>query len=394
MTENESADYTGFSLVSGGLIYGLTGVFRGKNNEKKGRTRTALALVAITWFSLCIIALFEGTLQDSGQTINFFEDFLMHTRLLIVVPFLILIENLVDGAFLAYVKNSDSLIPNTQQDAYNRLVKRLDALTNSYIPEILILVIIYGLIIINWDSLSVFSSGRNYIIKENSHTLNVGGWYYLLVCSPIFQLLVFRWIWRWIVWIYSIIRISQFSLQVDPLHADKMGGLEYLNSVPLTLSYILVAPSAVLSAHIGIDIIYQGASLSAYVVPVSMYVFLLPLILFAPLLLFLPKLLKAKSYGVQRFGNLIRRHNKAYKDVWIDGEGKEGDSLLGTVDNSSLADINGSYASVQGMQLFPVNLKSLLISFGLNLLPYIPLIFTYYTASSLYHDLLKSIFHT
>lgn len=181
---------------------------------------------------------------------------------------------------------------------------------------------------------------------------------------------------------------------MDPLHADRMAGLEYLNSVPLTLSYILVAPSALFSAHIGIEIIYQGASLSQYTIPISAYVFMLPIILYAPLLLFLPKLLKTKSYGIQNFGNLIRRHNIAYKKVWIDGSGKEGEELLGTMDNSSLADINGSYAPVQEMKLLPINAKMVIMSFVMNLLPYLPLIFTYYTVTELFNDFLKGLLGT
>jgi len=393
MKDNESADYSGFSLVSGGLIYSLTSVFRGKGDEKKGRIRTAIVLAAITWVPLCIIALFEGTLKDSSQTINFFEDFAMHTRLIFAVPFLILIENIVESAFLGYVKNSDSIIPNTQQDAFNRLVKKLDVLTNSYIPEILGLVLIYGLIYIDWGSLPVFSSGRNYLIQGNSKTLSIGGWYYLFFCSPIFQLLIFRWIWRWIIWVYSIIRISQFSLHVDSLHADRMGGLEYLNSVPMAFVFCLVAPSAYLAAFVGIDIVYHGALLTKYLVPLSMYVIFLPVLIFTPLLLFTPVLMKARFYSVQDFGNLIRRHNRTYKEVWINGDGEKGEKLLGSADHSSLADINTGYAPVKEMQLISVGLKQLLLGFAVNVLPFVPLVFTYYSASNLYHDLLKFVFH-
>lgn len=394
MEENKSADYTGMSLVSGGLIYNLTSFLRRNGNEKTGRLRTALVLVIITWLTLCIIALFEGTLKDSAQTISFFEDFLTHIRLLFVVPFLIIIENLVDKSFVGYLQNTDRIIPHSQQGAYNQLVKRLNSLTNSMIPEALILLVFYGLVIINWNSLSIFNTSRNYLLNENSGSLAIGGWYYLIVCSPIFLMLVFRWLWRWLIWVYSIIRISRFKLELDPLHADRMAGLEYLNNVPLTLSYILIAPSALFSAHIGMEIIYQGASLNQYAIPISAYVFMLPIFLFAPLVLFLPKLIRTKSYGIQHFGNTIRTHNIGYRKRWIEGSGKEGDELLGTMDNSSLSDINGSYAPVQEMKLFPINLKMVLMSFVMNLIPYLPLIFTYYTISELFNDFLKTIIAT
>ena len=43
-----SADYEGFSLVSGGLIYSITKIFRKKAKPGKELTHTAIALALIT----------------------------------------------------------------------------------------------------------------------------------------------------------------------------------------------------------------------------------------------------------------------------------------------------------------------------------------------------------
>ena len=69
--ENQSADFTGFSLVSGGFFYKLTSFLR---NDKKGNglKRTAIALVLITWLVMCVLSLLSGTLDDDSTTIYFF----------------------------------------------------------------------------------------------------------------------------------------------------------------------------------------------------------------------------------------------------------------------------------------------------------------------------------
>ena len=82
MNEAKTSDYTDFSLVSGGLIYSLTSVFRKNSSQQKALKRTAIGLIAITWIPLCILSLFEGTLHDTELTISFFEDFSLHIRLL------------------------------------------------------------------------------------------------------------------------------------------------------------------------------------------------------------------------------------------------------------------------------------------------------------------------
>jgi len=391
LNNKTSADYGEFSLVSGGLIYMLTSFIRKKARKGRILTSTALVMVLITWVPMCLLALYEGTLNDNETTISFFEDFLVHVRFLLIVPFLILIENMVDRTFVAYVRNSDLIIPTNQQLKFNKLVKQLDKLTNSYLPEILVLILHFTGFFLGWYESTITESQRNYITSEATGKLNIAGWYYFLICLPIFYLLVSRWLWRWIVWMYSMFRINRFKLYLDPLHADQMAGLEYLNLVPLTFSFILVAPSAMLSAVIGIDIIYHGASFSSYYIPILIYVFLLPIILYSPLLIFIPKLIHAKNEGIFKFGRLIRKHNSDYVEKWIDGEPPKNETILGAMDNSSLADINGSYAPIQSIKLIPIDIKMILVSFILNVIPYIPLVFTYYSLNDLFEIFARTI---
>ena len=391
LDSKSSADYTGFSLVKGGLIYKLTSIFRRNSKQKRGLMNTALALAIITWVPLAIMALFYGTLIDDDTTISFFEDFVVHVRFLLVIPFLILIEGIVDRTFINYIKVTDNIIPNNQQERYNRLVATLVKLTNSYIPEIIVLVVYYIAIFTNPDLISSEDSGRNYLTYIGTNTLNMAGWYNFLIGVPIFLMVMFRWFWRWIVWFYSMIKISFFKVYIDPLHADKMAGLGYLNLVPLTFSFILVAPSAMLSAEIGIDIIYNNASFMSYSETILFYVFITPIILYLPLFIFMPKLTNARNDGIIEFGDLIRVHNYDYAKKWIDVKQENDEAILGTMDNSSLADINGSYGPIEEIKIIPADLMAIGRSFIMNVIPYIPLVFTYYSVAELFKLLLKSM---
>jgi len=391
LDSKNSANYDNFSLVSGGLIYSLTAVFRKKGNSKRNLLNTAIALAMITWLPLGLLAIYYDTFTDDNTSISFFEDFLVHVRFLFIVPFLILIEKMVDRTFIEYVKNSDDIIPNSQQTKYNNLVKRLDKLTNSFLPEIIVLVVYYIAIFTDPQLISAEDAGRNYLTYTGTNTLNIAGWYNYLFCVPIFLLLTFRWTWRWIIWAYSLIKISHFKLFIDPLHADKMVGLGYLNLVPLTFSFILIAPSTMMSAVIGIDIIYNGVSLMSYYQLILFFVILSPIIMYSPLFVFMPKLINARRDGILLFGDLVRKHNQDYVNKWIDGEPGQDESILGTMDNSSLADINGSYAPIEGSKLFPIDLKMIVISFIINVIPYIPLVFTYYSFTELFELFTKSL---
>lgn len=385
------ADYDGFSIVSGGLLYWATSIFRGKGDTRKGEIRTAVALAVLTWIPLCILSIWSGTLNDTDATISFFEDYVVHVRYLFALPFLILIGRMIDSAFIRYLKSADRLIPPANRESFNRLVTRLDKLTDSFIPEILMLVFIYVFLIIDWSQLSYFDSGRNYLAYPGTEILNPAGWFYLLFSAPVFQLVLFRWIWRWLVWVYSVYKISRYKLHLESMHGDQMAGLAFLNMFPFTFSIILLAPASILSSTIGVEILYHGASLMDYKIDIILYSVFFAVVLYLPLLFFIPHLFQAGSMGVQQFGSLLRQHNNDYMDKWIDENPAPQEPLLGSMDHSSLADINGSYAPVQGMKIIPINLKMLAMAVVINLIPFVPLMFTHYSGVELMNELMNTI---
>lgn len=386
-----SADYNGFSLINGGLTYSLTSIIRKKSKAEKGSRNTAIALAIITWLPLCLLALYYGTLDDDDTTISFFEDFVVHVRFLIVVPFLVLIENSVNKTFVEYIKNTDNIIPNIQQQDYNKMVDHLKKITTSYLPEIIVLIVYLTALFMNPDLLASEDAHRNYMTYTGTNTLNIAGWYNFLISIPIFLLLMFRWFYRWVIWFYSIIKISNFNIYVDPLHADKMAGLSYLNLVPITFSFIIVAPAAVMSAKIGMDIIYNGASFKSFSYQILFYIIASPIILYSPLLAFMGKLSLARRKGILIFGDLVRKHDHDYVKKWLDPNSKNEEPVLGAVDNSSLADINGSYAPIEGLQMVPIDFKMILASFVMNAIPYVPLVFTYYSFKELFTIIMKAM---
>ena len=284
------------------------------------------------------------------------------------------------------------MISRDYKGIFNRLVGTIDRMSNSYIPEIIILVSIYLIVVLKWNDLSIFNSSREFLAQPNINKLSPAGWYYFLVSFPFYLLMVFRWIWRWIIWFYSLLRISRLRFQIEALHADRMGGLEYLNLVPLAFTFLFVAPSAGLAGSFGIEIIYEGASLNQYYIEILIYVLSVPLILYSPLLFFTLKLKKALSRSIHQFGDLLTRHNNDYFEKWITGPPPKDDQLLGSVDNSSLSDINGSYGPVQGTKIVPLNFKMMFFSIILILLPFIPLIFTSFSGNEVLMKLLETIF--
>jgi hypothetical protein len=376
-----------YSLVSGGLFYALTKKLNLIRIGEPHLLRRAVLLAFITWIPMMIITLIDGTFAGEQVILSFIEDFPLHIRLLLVLPFLILIEKIIDPTYDDYMNSTRRLIAQKDEKVFELISDRVDKLSNSWIPEIVFLLIIYGTFFINIDKFDLSVSRWN--IDKGDGGIDLAGAYYLFVAIPFYQLLLARWTWRWVVWGYSVIRISKLDLKIEASHADQMAGLEYMGLVPMTFCFLSLAFSAMFSALAGEDIIYNGATLKEYYYPILFFVISIPVVIHLPLLAMIPNLLKAKTRAMNKFSSLIQYHNNLYREKWMEGQLPKDDHILGSLDNSSMADINGSYQqAVKDMSIVPINQKSIIGMVLMLLIPFLPLLFTQYSLK----DLLLSLF--
>jgi hypothetical protein len=379
-----------YSLVSGGLIYTLLRKLGFYTEGKLGFMQRALLFALMGWLPLLILSLFDGTFSGEDGQLAFVNDFLLHIRLLLVVPFLIWIEKLIDPAFDGYMNSIRRLIPVEDEKKFRDVVIRTDKLSNSWIPEILFLVIIYGLYFINWENLDLL--GSRWRITDSSSNINPTSIYYIFISLPLYQFLLARWLWRWIVWVFTVLKFSQLNLRIEASHADQMAGLEFLSLVPMSFCLMCLALSSIFSAIIGEEIVYHGATLVTYVYTIIIFVITIPVIIHLPLLAFIPMLFRTRARAINRFGSLIQYHNHLYQQKWMEGKMPDKESILPSMDNSSMADINGSYQqAVKGMILIPINRNSMIYIILLLLIPFTPLILTMYSFSDLISKLVSIV---
>jgi ABC-type transport system involved in cytochrome bd biosynthesis fused ATPase/permease subunit len=121
------------------------------------------------------------------------------------------------------------------------------------------------------------------------------------------------------------------------------------------------AISSVVAAGVLKNVVYAGASLMSFKFALFGMVLFLCLAFVVPLQAFAPVLKALKRQGLSRYGALLSQHNLAFEEKWIDGAaGAAGESLLGSPDVSSLADLSASYQLVSAMQTVPVTKESIL----------------------------------
>ncbi len=132
--------------------------------------------------------------------------------------------------------------------------------------------------------------------------------------------------------------------------------------------------SSVLSGSLASEVIYGGESLGSLKYHVIVFVVISLTFLLAPLLVFFGKLARCRFEAMMEFRMLIWRHDRDFDEKWIRGRGPKEESLLGSPDVSSLADIASAFEHVERMRPIPLDNIALLVLILSALIPLLPFV--------------------
>jgi hypothetical protein len=381
-----------FTLTEGGPGAAFMKHLRLVHPERgAGPGRIALVLMAFSWVPLFVICMAEGVAFGRVK-IPFAYDIAAYTRFLVAVPILVLADIPV-GVRLRQVMGHfvrAHLVRAEELARFEEIV--LDALRfrDSRAGEIIVVVMAY---LATYNALSGLSveGGGTWFRPEPGQGLILVGYWYALVALPIFQFLIFRWIYRMAVWSRFLWKVSRLDLLLTPTHPDATGGLAFLGKALIPFGAILFALSAVVSSSIAGRVLFMGAKLQGYLWS-YVTLFVIALAVFAgPMLIFLPSLLALKLQGLMEYGTLGSEYTQAFHRRWVGKTEPTEEPLLGTGDIQSLADLGNSFQIIKNMNILPVALSDF-VAFALpGLIPALPLAATVMPLGEIVKSLLKLI---
>jgi hypothetical protein len=110
------------------------------------------------------------------------------------------------------------------------------------------------------------------------------------------------------------------------------------------------------------------------------------------LLAWLPLPARTKRAGLREYGTLALCYVHDFYQKWLRGKRPVEETLVGSADIQSLADLSNSYQVVIGMQLVPVTRSTLLLIAVVTALPIAPLLLTMISFDELLNRLRKMVF--
>lgn len=379
-----------FTIIKGGLLDKVLkhiGVISGR---KYSSLKKIAFLLVLVWLPLLVLTLMEGTLYGYKVQLTFIKEFLTHIKFLLALPLLVFSETWADNRMVASLSRlfESPVMPEKSKNVFLKALANTHSLRNSKWPDVIIIILIFLQIIFRNQRLELetttwFSENFN-----NPNMISKAGIWFKLISLPVFQFLLLSWLWRWIIWIRLLYTISRISTALNPAHADRAGGIGFLGDSPLPFSSITFILSLIFAGHLAEQIIYFNEKLSDNYIDIGALVLVNILINVLPLASFFPKLYQYKKEGIAAYGKLLSRHHLEFDKKWLHSN----ESLLGSADISSVADFTSVYNSIEKMRVVPFDIKSLLISIAISLLPVLPVLALQYPLDEILNKIFKVIF--
>jgi hypothetical protein len=382
-----------FSLVLGGPLYQI---FRRAHLEGPALEllrRRVLFLIAITWLPLLILSAIKGHLLG-GQGLPFLRDIETHVRFLVALPVLVIAELVVHQRIRPVVKLflERGIVTKEDTPKFHAAIEATIRVRNSIFLEVAVFVFCFTVGHWVWEKAVALGTATWYAVPGGGQMhLTLPGYWYGFFSVPIFQFILFRWYFRLIIWFSLLWRVSRLNLQLLPTHPDLAGGIGFLGKSSYAFSPILFAQGAVLAGIIANRILYGGASLMSFRVNIAGLIVFFVLAILGPLTIFTPQLSSAKRRGSKEYGTFASSYVEQFDRKWLRGGAKD-ETLLGTGDIQSLADLANSYAVVREMRVVPFGLQDVTRLAAATGAPLLPLLLTIMPIEELFDRLVKILF--
>jgi hypothetical protein len=364
-----------FSLARGGPFYSLLHALRLAKPPLGLGISAAVLLCVLTWLPLLALSVVQGTAFGAGIGMPFLHDFPVTIRFLLAIPLMFVAERVVDRRVNGALRllAGSGLVADRTLPALESLLGSAQRLINSGLAELAgVAVVIIGVVYLRLE-MTVSVAGWQFLPNSAGATRTLAGWWYILVSLPIFQFLLYRWIWRYLVWSWMLWRISRLDLQLIPTHPDRAAGLSILGLAQAGFGVVAFAISSVISAEYAQEFLLGATTISQSELAIFGYVVLMLVALLGPLLVFSDVLVRVQLKGLRDYGALANRYTLEFDRKWIKGEAPAEEPLLGSADIQSLADLANSYGIIGQIRYAPMDpLTVLLPIFACIVVPLLP----------------------
>jgi hypothetical protein len=339
-----------------------------------GVGRRALLATAITWLPVVVAVAIAGRIAPGSVPEALLQHFGVHVRLLLGLPVLILGEALLETMVARVIPQFTlrGLVTAADRPRLDAILRSAAAWRDDWRPWAVMAALVFA------RAMTAPTWGAHELAwvatDPDVPALGFAGAWFRFVGRPLFTLLALGWLWRLVILTVVLGRIARLDLDLVPTHADRAGGLGFLEIVPGGFAPLTFTVSAVLAALWAHDAVYHGVPLSAFLLPLALFALAAAALLLLPLAVCIVSLGLLRRWGELEYGALVARHGRAVRRRWILGEPVPDDALLSAPELGPVADTVGLFEAVERTRPAPIGTRTLILVALPILLPMAPLI--------------------
>lgn len=207
--------------------------------------------------------------------------------------------------------------------------------------------------------------------------LTAAGWWIIVVSNTLFGFLLFRWIWRFIIWCGLLRAFAALDMRLVSTHPDSRGGLGFVGKYPNAFMLYVLALSCVIGAALSTLLAQDSLEASLYGYVMALWLVLVLAVFCIPLLPFNRPLARLKQDTSVQYNALATQHFRASERAML-GEniaaGAEDQEQAGQTRDPSKTMVivdRQAVTLISFRTLLPVQLAALLplAAAGVTLLP-------------------------
>ncbi len=333
------------------------------------RLRSQIALViALTWLPVMALGLWTELTTDRMDPLM--RDVGVHVRMLVATPILLVLDQvfpLVCSTTLAQLAQG-RFIPEGERPHFERVWRSAARWADAWLPEVVIAVVSFGAglaVILGYIPLRGLPPGEPFTLAQ--------GWY-AMTDLPLFQFLLWRSLWRWLVWARVLVGVARIRLALVPWHPDRRGGIGFLSDPSVGYcAMFLFAVSSVVCSEWG-ERFVMGKTLRSFQPLMLLFAVVGSLVAFGPLFLFVPQLFRAKRQGLIEANSFATRFGRRFHRRWVrEGAPSRGREAQAGDDIQALDALGTSYREgIAQLRLVLIDKTDVLLLLAATLAPVVP----------------------
>lgn len=358
----ENTEIGEFLAAHGGPFYELQKRLKLLHEDALRSGTRAAMFVALTWGVPLLLA---GVAGDAVGTVAEKPYLLapgVWARFFIAVGLFILMERQVEERLrvhLGQFARAPLLAPGSFEPAaaaVTRALKRRDG----RLAEGICLLIAIGLTVYSLvHTQSAGTASWAVHVSAEGSSLTAAAWWCLVVSSPIFWFLLFRWLWRLVVWALLLRDIAGLELRLVVTHPDGNAGLAFVGQYPNAYATFVFALSCVLAAGIAEELLTGGLAPATYGYVMGGWLLIVLSVVAFPLQAFVEPLSELKEKTILVCSSQATRHHRAAERALL-GKNMSAADDAEPVPAGDIPDPSKEFAAAQKLSTFVFSRSALL----------------------------------